>query len=342
MATEFAYGYKEKQGSGTERLTIVDGSFTPQRIFEGPWKKRWDFINNEIMLYNGGDYSPAKYPAGPNAWASSINVQGVGAIAQNSGEDNLIEYDRAIITVTYKSERYNQPNDPNLSDAEKYINQIYFEEELDTGNNYIDITTEAFVSGSGEIIEPSRRFRIPQPTVDYQLTEPFLINPNWLEIGTLIGAVNNICLIMPSGFVMPAGTCLYLGPFGMTKVNVLTGGGINDQEEYSYPIWKLTHRFSYNFRGHNITVDKNGKFVPVQLVSTAATPIPTASLWPIFFGWAAGNSGPFPAGTLTDIDFAWETVRELVDNLGFSYLDPDVQNHLNSIKTDVRSLGFRV
>lgn len=341
MGTEFAYGYKEKKGSGTERLNIVDGSFTPQRIFFGPWNDRWNFITENILIYSGTQYSPARYPAGPNAWADSIAIQGDGAITQDNTADNLIEYDRAIITVTYRS-KITQTDDPDLSEEEKYKNGIYFEEELDTGIDYAQITKQAFISGDGSIIEPTRYFKIPLTTVDYQVVQPFVYTPNWLEIGSLGGFVNNICFIMPSGFVMPAGTALYLGPFGMTKVNVLNGGGINEGEEYPTPIWRLNHRISYNYRGHNVTINKDGKFVPITLTQSGFAPIPTSSLWPVFFGFAVGQSGPFPASTLTDIDFAWETIRELVDNNGVSYLDADVQTQMQSILSSVRSLGFRI
>lgn len=342
MATEIYAGYKEKKGSGPESYNVIEGSFQATRIFIGPWSRRHEFIFDYLLEFDGVDFFPRQYDAAPLAYVEEIEIEGLVGGA-DANEENFIEYDYAVITVTYRNKRATPPNkQQQQSDQERWINSVFLEEELDSDISiFLGERTEFRDEEGGNPLDVVVPVQLPVITATIVVTNTFVVRPYWLEMGALAGSINERAFIFPSGFVAPKNTLRYDGPFGQTKVNVVTGGGINDQEEYPLPIWSISQRFSFDKHGHNTVIEENGDFKKIQKADGKPM-FDEGNFWAIFYGfdsarfvWNGWND------TLDDIDEQWDIIVDHVNN-GGKYTDAVPSIAAATINGYVRALGFRI
>lgn len=341
MSCEFDYEYKEKKGSNPEKISFSEGGFEATRVWEGPYNDRFNFIYNYLVTYSSssGRYLPQRYPVNIPAYLDEVTIQGVGAIRHNS-TTGMIEYDRAIITAKYKTKPYNQNDEEDQPDNERWVNKIFIEEEIDSNITIAQANKEEF-KDHGVIIEAGGPLNIPIITATIIITETFVMRPWWFEIGVMCGVVNSLAFITPSGFVCPKETLRYDGPFGVTKVNPITGGGVNDQEEYPLPIWRLSHRFSFDRNGHNSVMKPDGTFRRVENADGFA-PLKSDDLYMIFFGITGSlNLWGATGFNRSLIDASWAAIQNHINaDPTNSYLDAEVLFEIENIKNYVRAMGF--
>jgi len=332
-----------------EQYDFDQGEASATVVYEGPWSKRQDFINDyiakDVFDVNGTLVSkkPAEYPHDPRLTASNATLVGKGKGIEDA--QGITQYERAEITVTYSTKVYS--TDDSEDDQTDYPKGKYIHEESDSKLEYLSIpghsVAEYIPGGGGENQNENGPFGVPYITADLIITQEFVIRPRWLEINFLHGSLNDRAFITPAGRVAPKGTLRYDGLKASTKINLLDIG--NTVNTTVIPRWKLTHRFSYNNRGwKKWHIGKNNQQMGfAELVNKNGQPlIPSADLFWIFFGFGVNSYSQ----ALATIDFHSTTIRNVFDaHPDGNFPGGDIaimQNAAFQINSTLQQLGFNV
>lgn len=268
--TTYVLGFVEAKGSANEAYDMEQGTIDATRVFIGPWENRTEFIKTYLISVpvetTDGDtihLPPDTYPEAIKSVAFKVDVEGMLTVDNNTsvGDDslNLISYKFAKVTVSYHL--------PQGIDGDSYANgtedvfnrpQWYVEERIDSTTETVEFKSSEFLDEDDNVIDNKGMLVINKTItlVNYQVTLPFIINPDWNRFLLTAGLVNNDQFIGPSGISLPAGTVRYDGINGITK----WGMGIQ------LIGWSFTFNFAFNvlYWNKKLTLE-NGAFVNKEL-----------------------------------------------------------------------------
>lgn len=249
----FGFVEKNKRDSSSavrENYNFSSGEATATVVYEGPWDKRQDFINNYIakeIFDNNGTLittKPAEYPHDPRLVAQSVTLKGMGIGIEDA--QGITQYQRAELTVTFSTRNFSQDdsNDP----QNDYAKGVYIREESDSKleiSTHMGHTMNYSMAPQNNAHE-EQLFTIPWILADLLITQEHVLNPRWMEINFLHGKVNDRPFISPAGRPFRAGTLRYDGLQASTKIDIRNiQPNVNTTIK---PRWELKHRFSYNNR----------------------------------------------------------------------------------------------
>jgi hypothetical protein len=252
------FGYIElHKESGKEDYDLKSYQQSATRVFRGPWADRQDFIKTllpGINEANGeiGFSDPGVYPAITNLIASKVHADGAGK-SFCTGPDGMIEYEEAILTVTYEYVVGNSGFPP-------VITYPFPNFTIVTG----DITSEIFTFQKEEVLNkadandpPIKELRFLVPTEPITIKILFHPSPKFQEISDAAGRVNVNNFILPKiNRVCGPETLLFLGMIYNEKGFL-----------FGRTIWELDYKFLYRKSPHwNQVYNRKGTIVRAALL----------------------------------------------------------------------------
>jgi hypothetical protein len=241
--TVLPLGFTEFKDSGQEDYNFRDGKAEFQRIFDGPWENRQQFIFDHVLpsiqSAEGETFLhvPQRYPAFRQAIPYRATVKGMLRTTRAPALENLISHDIARITVYYSTIQAPSQNsgggggDINFVEesvdseieilplpAQKFEYQFHYfngtptnyETYLAHGGSpgIIKLTKKA--TEEGKINHIIRR-------LNYRIKVPFITQPRWGYISTYQGSLNSAPFITPSGLFAAPGQLRFDGISSVTK-----------------------------------------------------------------------------------------------------------------------------
>lgn len=251
--------------SGIEEYDLTSHQQIATRVFRGPWASRQDFIRSLLPGVNeaNGEINfsdPAFYPAINNLMATKVKVDG-GGKSFCTGPEGMIEYEEAILTVTYNYVIGSSGFPPVITYPFPNFTVV-------TG----DISSELFTFQKEEIVNPDdpfdppiKEFRFLCPLQPINIKILFHPNPKFTDSYAAAGKVNSGNFLVPKiNITCPTETLLYHGMTYSEK------GFIFGQQ-----IWELDHKFTLKgdikslgqFPNWNQIYNRKGVIVQAKLLN---------------------------------------------------------------------------
>lgn len=212
------YGEEELNDSPSEELSLSGVSCT--RRFLVPWANRILFAKAILIQAGPFGLGPASYPHGLTATlADRVTVQPFGDRAPDAPNLDLINntnyYDKALVTVTYKTSDRPSTNDPNQQ-QENLPEGTWATYEQNFSGEFLTIPSRGLLWGSDlEGSSPVRtqvsedaKATILIPLIDHVVTWNEVPYPPWKAIREASGNVNNATFRVPVNGLQVSKECL--------------------------------------------------------------------------------------------------------------------------------------
>jgi len=337
--------------SGSERtqesFNRSTGSATATRFFVGNWIDRLDFVFEYLFSTVSSTptstsfLKPKEYPDLKGLYVNDIKINGEGTATWDDIEKKSI-WERARVTVEY--DRFTSESDNSDQDEDSYKDYIYISENIDSHVEKLTIDRHDIVTRNGDailglaagaVLGEGADHGVTIATATIILNKNGVITPPWELAGRLLGAVNLTTFITPSGFICPPKTLRFDGPTGNTKVNIMDGGGLINEDAFPLPVWDFSLKFEFNRKGWNNKFHR-GRFIDALVNGKPFHDV--LDLWPLVFGKA-------PNAEFTNNLDIIANANEIIDNFleeGLTLESDAIQIQLQRIRNAKSDLGFRV
>lgn len=298
-ADNLPYSFNEKDKSGNESWDLVQGSRELERIFEGPWANRYDFIEKYlgIQLLDGNTALGNSHPLDIQAKPARLSISGIGSTNIDTST-TFISYDRAIINVNYQRFPYALVGITG-DRSQDHPDFLYLSESFSSEIELLELEEKNIVlraggpAGDEKVTTKKHQFPIhflnyninvpihttiptPEDYTDFDASDDFDLIAAFTRVN---GQVNKYTVRTFSGLVFPAFTLAFQGMQSESNQSIF----IEDRLVYS-----TQFSFKYNPVRWDYTYDANAAGViglwfidPPPVVD--ANGIEFENVWPKLF-----------------------------------------------------------